>query len=99
MQNRFVLLLFVIGCGGGGVSIGDLPDELEDAQCANAVECEAIQDRATCNAAVDFDSGAFRTIKAGVDDGTIKYDSDKAASCADSFDAGCSFAGFHDEDP
>jgi hypothetical protein len=100
MQNRLVLVLFVIGCGGGGVSIGDLPDELEDAQCANAVACQGIADKTTCENAVDFDDEDYRTIKAGIEDGTIKYDGDAAAECVDAFgDTDCSFAGFHDEDP
>jgi hypothetical protein len=101
MQNRLVLVLFVIGCGGGGgVSIGALPDELEDAQCKNAVACQGIADKMTCENAIDFDNEDYRTIKAGVDDGTIKYDADKAGDCVDSFgNTDCSFAGFHDENP
>lgn len=100
MQHRLVLVAFVIGCGGGGVSIDDLPDELEDAQCDRAVACESIQDRATCENAVDFDDEDYRAIKAAIDDGTIEYDADKAGECVDAFGGGdCEFAGFQDEDP
>lgn len=100
MQNRLVLVLFVIGCGGGGVSIGDLPDKLEDAECATDVACNQIADKATCEGAIDFDDEDYRTIKAGVDDGTIKYDADAAAACVDAFGGtDCTFEGLHAENP
>jgi hypothetical protein len=94
-------VLAATACGGGGsVGIDDLPDELEGAQCDYLVACEGVEDRATCDASVIFDDMEFKSIQAGVDDGTIKYDSGKAGACAD-FIGGqnCEFTGFHEDSP
>lgn len=101
MLKQLIFLVGVIGCGGGGgISVGDLPDEIEGAQCDRAVACEGIADRATCDAAVELDAADYGSIEAGVEDGTIKYDSGKAADCADSFGStDCTFPGFHSDDP
>jgi hypothetical protein len=95
-----LLLVFAIGCGGGGIGIDDLPEEIVGAQCDYAVACDLVEDRATCNASVSADSEELRAIQAAVDDGTVKYDSGKAADCADSIgDTNCGFEGLHVEDP
>jgi hypothetical protein len=100
MQTRFAIVLLVIGCGGGGVSLGDLPDKIEDAQCDRAVACEGAKDRTTCEGSTAIDTGEFGTIEAGVEDGTIKYDEDKASACIDLLgDTDCDFAGLDQDNP
>ncbi len=100
MLKHLVLIVGLIGCGGGGgVSVEDLPDEIEGADCDRAVACEGVVDRATCEGSIDQSNG-FGAIEAGVKDGTIKYDSGKAGDCADSRGGtSCTFPGFHSDNP
>jgi hypothetical protein len=97
----FIVVAGLVGCGGGGgVSVENLPDEIAGAQCDRLVACDGVVDRATCDAAVALDPGSYGSIEAGVKDGSIKYDSGKAAACADSLgDTSCKFPGFHQDDP
>lgn len=100
MRHHFIVLMLAtaVGCGGGGISVGDLPDEIVGAQCDQAVACQTVVDRATCDKSVGFDDGEYGTIEAGVKDGTIKYNGDKAEACADGIgDTSCTFPGFHEE--
>jgi hypothetical protein len=101
MRTSILLVAAVLGCGGGGgVSVGDLPDSIDDNRCDRLVACQGVQDRETCEAATQFDAEGYGSIEAGVKDGTIKYDSGAAADCADSFgDKNCNFTGFHFDDP
>ncbi len=100
MLKKLAFLLCVVGCGGGGISANDLPDEIEGAQCDRLVACQGVADRATCDAATQLDPGEYASIQAGVDDGTIKYDSGAAKDCADSIgDTNCNFTGLHEHNP
>jgi|MudIll2142460700_1097286.scaffolds.fasta_scaffold02728_5 hypothetical protein len=100
MFRQLALLACLVGCGGGGVSFENLPDEIEDAQCGQAVACQRVTDRPTCEAAFELDGGLFGSIEAAIADGTIKYDADAAGACADSFGGtDCKFGGFHEDNP
>ena len=74
------------GSGGGSISLDDLPDELELAQCEAEVACGTMPDVETCLAAnfVDRDD-ELKTLAAAVEAGTITYDSDAAGECLDFF--------------
>lgn len=69
---------FAAACGGGGVKLDDLPDELIDALCERQVRCGAYTSVAECRADVRV---RFEEILAGVEDGRIVYDEDKAGDC------------------
>ena len=100
MRTSVLLLAVVLGCGGGGVSVGDLPDKIDDERCDRLVACGGAQDGATCDAATQADLEDYGSVQAGVEDGTIKYDSGAAADCASSFgNTSCNFPGFHQKDP
>jgi hypothetical protein len=89
-------------CGGGGDDVNpeDFPDQFLDATCANAVECEAQPDTATCRASVFLDDGQIDTLLNAVAAGTVDFDGDAAAACVDArANAGCEFPGFYGEDP
>lgn len=80
--------------GGGGVSIQDLPDEVESAFCDYFVECGRFPDKATCEASAFVGGNDLLTLQAGVAAGTIHYDEGKAGDCLDALrDAGCTFSG------
>ncbi|MDQ3366478.1 MAG: hypothetical protein M3680_13715 [Myxococcota bacterium] len=99
-QLVWVVCVFAAACGGGGLSPDDLADEVAGASCDQAVRCESVPDRASCDAAVQVEDRDLLTILGAVDDGTIKYDKNAAADCADFIgDASCSFAGFNTENP
>ncbi len=91
------LTLALVACGGS-IAVEDLPDEVKDARCDYLVKCDGIADRATCDAAISVADAELATIQAGIDNGTIKYDEDKAADCIDQLGGrSCAFEGFHDE--
>lgn len=93
-------MLAVAACGGGGVSVEDLPVELEDAQCDYLVRCQGVVDSATCHDAYDINDASYQTILNGVDDGTIEYDEDAAGRCRDYYlDLECTFQGLNLESP
>jgi hypothetical protein len=72
--------LFVTGCGG--VSVNDLKTKDIDALCDRLVRCGAISSKAVCVAAYSqfLDD---KQLKAGVANGSIKYDDGKAGDCID----------------
>ncbi len=76
-----ILAVAGVGCGGGGISLTDLPKELEDTVCKARVECGAFPDMETCRATLDF--GNVDQAMASVDDGRANYDADKAQDCID----------------
>lgn len=88
-------------CGGGSsVDADDLLTELYDVQCGYAAKCGSFESEAACHASIDATGGgAFQSILAAIDDGTIEYDADKAGDCLDLYrEQGCEFAGFHNQD-
>jgi hypothetical protein len=101
MRTSILVLVVAMGCGGGGgVSVGDLPDSIDDNRCDRLVACQGVQDRATCDAATQTDVSGYGSVEAAVEDGTIKYDSGAAADCANSYGStNCTFPGFHEKDP
>ncbi len=82
-------ILLMVGCGGGGVSAEDLPDEFSDIVCSNQVACGAYPDMETCLAAAGVTEGLGQLL-AGVDDGRIDYDSGLARDCLDLVDSASS---------
>ena len=70
----------VVGCGGGGVSLSGLGDELEDTVCEAQVDCGVFPDMQSCRDASFVDLGQAM---ASVDDGRAEYNSDKADECID----------------
>ncbi len=90
-------LFVVVGCGGGGISLGSLGDEMEDSVCAAQVECGAFADMQSCRDSTFFDMGQ---ILASEEDGRVEYDSDQASECIDLFASasGCDLFGAVDED-
>lgn len=92
------MLALVASCGGGSISVEDLPDEVKDARCDNLVKCEGIADQTTCNGAYSSDETQLPAIQAGIKNGTIKYNGDKAGDCVDQLGgASCEFTGFHND--
>lgn len=91
-------MLALVACGGGSIAVEDLPAEVKDARCDNLVKCEGIADRATCNAAITLDTSTVSPIQAGIKNGTIKYNADKAGDCVDQISGqSCAFDGFHND--
>lgn len=74
--------LFAGACGGGGVAVEDLDDEVVDAQCESLVSCGLLESVDDCRALIagDIDLG---DLLAGVEDGSIEYDGSAAADCLD----------------
>lgn len=91
-------MLALVACGGGSIAVEDLPGDVKDARCDNLLKCEGIADRATCNGAIPADTSQVPAIQAGIKNGTIKYNGDKAGDCVDELGGrACEFAGFHTE--
>ncbi len=103
MKNHplFVVCLLAAGslaaCGGGGGSIGleNLPDELEQAQCEQAVRCGEAPDMETC-LAVSFAEREddLKSLTNAVNAGTVEYHGDLARDCLNLFaDYDCTYTG------
>jgi hypothetical protein len=72
----------VVGCGGGGVSLSSLGDEIEDSVCSAQVDCGFFPDMQSC---LDTSFVNMDQAMASVDDGRAEYHSDQAGECADLF--------------
>lgn len=87
MIRPLLLALTLAACGGGGVALGDLGDELVDAYCARAVRCGVYASAAACKADLTVNlEEAVRSVEAG----RTSYSEDKAGECLDAMrDASC----------
>jgi hypothetical protein len=74
-------------CGGGGVKIDDLDDELIDALCERQVRCGAYASVEACRAAAN---ASIEQIKRAIEAGRVDYDEGKAGDCIEALgDASC----------
>lgn len=87
------------GSGGGSISLDDLPDELELAQCEAAVACGTMPDVDTCLAAIFAErDDELKTLTAGIEAGTITYDAEAAGDCLEYYsNVTCRLSGTEDE--
>jgi hypothetical protein len=94
--STWLSLVVAVGaaaCGGGGVKLTDLADEVHDAQCEWAVRCGVLPNTEAC-AALGTADDEIAQLQASVDAGRLSYDEDKAADCVDAFaDASCELFG------
>jgi hypothetical protein len=99
-QNLWVLVLAVAAaCGGGGVKIDDLPDELAAAICDRDVRCGFQPDAATCEASEIIAGNSVETLIDAVNSKVVKYSESQAQKCIDFIrDDDCTFAGFYASD-
>jgi hypothetical protein len=78
------------GCGSGGISIDELPSELERRACARAVACGGAESQTACEStAFVAESSDVQTVVAAVKRGTVKYDGDSARVCLDAITTDC----------
>jgi hypothetical protein len=74
------------GCGSDGISIDELPAELERRLCARAVACGGAESQTSCESTVFVaESSEVMTLVAAVKRGSIKYDGASARACLDAF--------------
>jgi hypothetical protein len=96
MVRPWIAIVVVTACGGSGVKIDDLPEEIASARCAEEVRCGGMPDAATCKANLIFNGSDVETTVAAVKAGLIKYDEKQAARCLDSIRGDdCTFKGLH----
>lgn len=77
-----LLISSAAACGGGGVELADLGDELIDALCARQVRCGAFTNEADCKV---YASASLDQIKRSVEAGRVAYDADAAGDCLEAF--------------
>jgi hypothetical protein len=85
MASRALLVCSLVGlvtvaaaCGGGGVKIDDLDDELVDALCERQVRCGAYASLDECRAAAN---ASIEELKRAIEAGRVDYDEGKAGDC------------------
>lgn len=87
LRTGFVLTLGLGGlaaCGGSaGIAVEDLDDEFAAAMCDYLVGCGIFETQADCRANLSYE-GIDPDLIAGVDNGSIDYDSGAAKDCLDS---------------
>lgn len=94
-MRRLVLvatLATLAACGGGGIPIDELADELINTVCDRYAACGYVDDVATCRKLVG-DGEVNRDLIAAVEAGTVIYHAGKARDCLDAVDNGCQRGG------
>ncbi len=87
MRSSLALgLVMLVGCGGGGIAIDDVPDAVRGEYCQFLTRCHLVQSESECkslNIGLDFHIGA--SLRAAIDAGKVHYDGDKLGECYGDF--------------
>lgn len=82
--SAFVLCAALAACGGGSISVSDYGNSVINALCDHDVSCGLYSSHAACVAVYEQILNTD-TLIADVNNGTAKYDGDKAKECLDAF--------------
>jgi hypothetical protein len=77
------IALVAIGCGGNAIKIDDLKDQNVSSSCERLARCGFVSSYDTCVALIGAKDTDLERVQAGVENGAIGYDGDKAGDCLD----------------